>query len=197
MKKLIFSLLATITLSAVSFSQDFDKIIKDIEFQNYIKEVRAEQKLPKDIKKIKGYISDKKISENEFKDLHLALGYKSQKDYLASMESQNKKLMNLEKKYQLSGLQNNQMTELIEGGFVYLNLPLDPVNETPVAFGDCERRLKNTLALNFGVAVAAHIACGTVDITVVLGALCHAAVLTTHIAADDNARLDYKECINK
>lgn len=65
-----------------------------------------------------------------------------------------------------------------------------------VAKNNCWRRYRNEIAINTAAAIAGHIACGTADITVVLGIICHAAVTTLQLAANDNALMDYQDCMN-
>jgi hypothetical protein len=197
MKKLLFSLLAIVLMTNVSFSQSSaGTIIRDIKFQAYMRDVSDFQKLPKDIIKLKSYFTDNKISELEYKDLYLALGFKTKSDYETSMNSQSANVKYLDSQYNLSKFQPRQLAVLFDEGFSFINIPItsDPTQTT---FGDCETKLRNDLLINFGVATAAHVGCLTADVTVVLGILCHAAVATAHALSDDNARIEYRGCIKK
>lgn len=60
----------------------------------------------------------------------------------------------------------------------------------------CRRRFNNNLTIITAASIAGHIACGTVDLTIILGGLCHAAVFASQIAASDNALLDFQNCVN-
>lgn len=60
---------------------------------------------------------------------------------------------------------------------------------------DCKGVYFAKLALNASVAYGAHVACLVADVTVIVGALCHSAVLVGQIAANYIALDEYKTCI--
>jgi len=146
--------------------------------------------------KLKSYLADNKISEVEYKDLYSALGFKTKSEYETSMNSKLANLQYLESQYNLSNFQPRQLEVLFDEGFSFINLPIT-ANPTQTTFGDFERKLRNSLLINFGAATLAHIGCATFDITVIAGLLCHGMVATIHAASDDTAQLEYKECKNK
>ena len=61
---------------------------------------------------------------------------------------------------------------------------------------DCARRQRNCFAKAAGIATVAHIGCAALDITVILGMACHAGVTLVWVAANDDCKLDYKDCMN-
>ncbi len=196
MKNFLFGFIAVV-LSTVTYGQDFDKILKDAEFQEYLKELSKEQSYPMDYKKIKEYNADGKIDETELKDLHEILGYKSQDDFLSSLVSQNKKLESLEKKYGLSKYSQEQLISLVDQGFTSLELPLYSGIEYQPSGSNCNRRRNNCFIVATATGIGAHIACGGMDLTVVLGILCHGAATALGYAMADDCNLDYVDCMSK
>ncbi|ESU23068.1 hypothetical protein FLJC2902T_32320 [Flavobacterium limnosediminis JC2902] len=193
MKKLLFSLIATILVSSVSFSQDFDKILNDSDFEAYLIAYDKEVKLPKDYNKIKELMSDDKIDENEIKDIHEYLGYESYDAYISNLALQANLLEKLENRYTLSQYTQEELADLFDAGFTMYKM--DTIGTIGMAGTNCGRRLRNCHGLALAVAVGAHIACGPADVTIIIGLMCHSAATGAHYLMLDNCNLDYQDCI--
>jgi hypothetical protein len=72
-----------------------------------------------------------------------------------------------------------------------------PIPENTTLGTNCRRRYNNALTFNFATAVVAHLGCTAGNLAVIPGLICHAAVAFAHAAADDNAYLDYLDCIRE
>lgn len=181
-------------LGNLSYGQDYSKILKDPQFLQYIKDCSIEQSRPKDFKKLKQYISDNKIDENEFEDLYLVLGYKTQDEFKKNLDLQSNRIKNLEQSYSLSSFSDEQIISLLDQGYTQLEIPVS--NPVITSYKNCNRPFRNCMLIALSTAVLGHVACGTADVTIVLGALCHAAVLTMQYAMQDNCGAEYEDCRN-
>lgn len=57
-------------------------------------------------------------------------------------------------------------------------------------------RYNNCVTGAAAVAVLEHIACGAADLTIILGIICHSAVVTLHMAANNSCSYGYEDCMN-
>lgn len=194
MKKLIFGFVAVIMFGNLSYGQDFSKVLKDNQFIDYIKDCSIEQNRTKDFIKLKQYITDNKIDEKEFEDLYLALGYKTQDEFKENLALQSNRILNLEQSYSLSSFSDEQMVSLLDQSYTQLKIPISNLPIT--SYNNCERSFRNCMLIALSTAVLGHVACGAADVTVILGAICHAAVLTMQYAMQDNCGVEYEECTN-
>ena len=197
MKKLILSLIALITLPTATFAQDFNTIVKDKIFQDYLKELVAEKNLPKDITTIRAYNADGVISNAESENMYKILGYKTNDEYIASLTRQVGRLKTLEGKYRLSTLSVTNMALLLDQGFTEIRVPLTPPGENTTSVDNCARRYNNCVVIVTATAILGHVACIPADVTILGGILCHGAVVAAQYAMLDNCQLDYQDCVAK
>ena len=144
-------------------------IYTDATFIDYIRASYADCELPKDITKIKLYTADNVLSTAELVDYHSALGYSSYQDLEDFIVLQTSREKYLEQTYKLSSLTLAEQQEIFDTGFS-MNIP-SYSGKSP-----CHWRVH-------AEAVLMHIACGTADVTVVLGLICHGAVTIWHSAS--------------
>jgi hypothetical protein len=194
MKNLLFGLIATCFISITSYSQDYSIILKDEEFLSYLEQVAKEQSNIVDTKKVEEYNLDGKIDEYEITDLYKVLGFQSNSDFINSLKSQIERLYSLEKKYVISKISVEDMSMLIDQGFVLLNQNFYFNNHTNLSRKNCGRALRNCLAIAYSTQIAGHIGCATLDVTVIAGLICHGAIVITGAAMEDNCDIDYENC---
>ncbi len=136
------------------------------------------------------------IYNNNIKQLSENLNYDNSINFTNDLNSQLEIVNYIIAKYDVKKYNELELKELI----------IREINETESSKayaggvgggGDsCRRRFNNDLIIIAAASIAGHIACGTVDLTVILGGLCHAAVYASQIAASDNALLDFQSCVN-
>lgn len=201
MKKLLFGLVATLLLVFNVKSQDINNLNKDQDFKNYLKnELEFIKKSdPKLVKQIQG-VKD----ENDLNKFFTAFNT-NKISYSNHLNKQNQILSTISNRYNFKKYNQNQLFEVIsveileiinsdEATFHPIQLPI-PENTTLGT--NCRRRYNNTLTSNFATAVVAHMACAAGYLAVVPGLICHAGVALIHSTADDNAYLDYLDCVRE
>lgn len=129
----------------------------------------------------------------------------NQTTYTYHLKAQNQILSSVSNRYGFQNFNQNQLNDLLsaeileiiildETNFYPQQLP-DPVNVTLGT--NCRRRYNNDLAIAFAAAVLGHIACSPLDAAGGFpGFLCHSAVALAHIGMNDNAYLNYLDCLN-
>ena len=193
MKKLLFGLLATIMLGFAGNSQDVTKLGNDKDFISFINNEYNFISKPTDLSTLKKIFEDNILKEEE-----LTLFYKSysvsESQYLTYTKSQNLLLNNVKEKYKLTNFSNEELGNIFTNAmssFYLTNL----TNRTDPK--SCLRKLRNDLSIAAATAGIGHIGCLSLEVTVLGGVLCHAAVGAAHYFAIDNAELNYNECMGR
>lgn len=175
-------------LSFNIYAQDVSKLNEDKDFISYLEDQlnfvdtgNGELLNKIDIDKFEN-------EDNEQINLFYTAFSTNEELYKIFLDKQSDRINRLNKTYGFDKLGEKELTDEIN----------QFLNTLPRFAGgnNCKRRYRNALAINFAVAVGAHIACGTADITVILGIICHGATAIAHQAANDNAYLDYQDCLN-
>jgi hypothetical protein len=197
MKKILFGLIATVMFSLNGNAQEINELNKDINFINFLNnEISFIQK---EVKKeiISKIYNDKVLSKDELEKFYGVFGI-NQNDYLNFVKKQNALLIEISKKYEFVNFSDEKLKEIlkieIEEVFNSENNPFYKIDND---LKNCKRRFVNALTINSSVAIGGHYACVSLDLTGPAGLLCHGAVLLGHMAANDNAYLDYQDCLKK
>lgn len=95
--------------------------------------------------------------------------------------------VSLDNKYGISDMEQGELGDIFVAGF----------ESYETYSNNCDRRARNCYARAAGLATAAHIGCAVLDLTVVLGLACHAAVTLVWMADNDDCKLNYEECGNQ
>lgn len=194
MKKLknIVTGISLILMMFMSFSvraQELSELSKDETFVSYVKD-QLEFNKNNNIELVNELASQGELSEKQLELFYKAFNTNDER-YNKFVKLQNNRMLVLNEKYNLESVSINELTPIV--GLVIDQISPGSANQTEG--GNCWRRYRNTMAINAGVAVAAHIACAPSDVTVFIGALCHTAVTVVWAAANDDAWLDLQDCL--
>lgn len=189
MKNLLFGLIAFVFFGAIqSNAQTINELDTDKDFIAYLESNDVFVNNAKNDRKLADKIfSDSNLTEQELPEFYLAFNT-NEKNYTYFIDKQNSILKSLAVKYKFDSYSN-----LIE----ILNTEINEVYSKALAGGgNCKRRYVNALTINAAAATAGHYACVGLDLTTGPGGLlCHGAVVLGHMAANDNAYLDYQDCL--
>lgn len=199
MKNLLFGLVATLLLVFNVKSQDINNLNKDQDFKNYLKnELEFIKKSdPKLVKQIKGI-----TNESDLNKFFTAFNT-NRTSYSDHLNKQNQILSTISNRYNFKNFNQKQLIDLLttqileianEDESIILPIPL-PTPDNVVLGTNCKRRYVNALAINASVATVGHAACLSLNLLGPAGWICHGAVALGHLAADDNAYLDYQDCL--
>jgi hypothetical protein len=185
MKKLVFGLIATVMLSVSSYGQKISDLNQDPNFISYVNnelgfKERANLSLLKEI--INVPITKENI------DFFYKTYSTNEKEFISFMNAQNLILRDFSDKYNFKSYSENEL-------LIILNTEVTEVLQSTSKINRCRDKYVNSLGINLCAAIAGHVACGAADITVFLGILCHGAVLTGQHLANQNAYLDYLDCM--
>ncbi len=143
----------------------------------------------KDIEKVNYLIEKKELNENELNELAIALGFSNINDYILYIENEYKTQNYLDKEYNISKIEPFDMeiivSETLQSSF---QLKSDDCN--------CERIRRNCLGEAFAASVIGHVGCASLDLAVLPGIICHAAVLSAQYFASDNCNANAENCVN-
>lgn len=183
----IISVLVMTLMIQLTHGQDTSKLSDDKNFISYI-ENQLNFNNSIDVKIIKSVNVEKLKNEDQNQiDQFLRACSMDGEGYIDFLNLQNQRLESFTKSFNLTSIDERELMEI-------LTVEIEQV--MAASSNNCWRRYRNAIAMNLAGAIAGHIACGTADITVVLGIICHAAVTTFQLAANDDALLDYRECVN-
>lgn len=197
MKKIILSLIiGALTLNSCQ-NDNNDEISKienlnnDLNFQKLIK-----NNLSFNYKIINSNNKNliKQIEKNDIEQMSKNLNYKNTKDLTNDINSQFELINYIIANYNVQNYNEQELKQLIINEINEIENLKDSSSKADPA--GCRRKFRNDLIIITAAAVAGHIACGTVDITVVLGGICHGAVIVTQAAASDNAAMELQNCLN-
>jgi hypothetical protein len=192
LKKIIsgMTLVLTMFIGSNASAQELSALSKDTTFISYVKD-QLEFNKNSNIELVNELASQEEMGEGQLELFYEAFKT-NEEDYTSFVKTQQGRLNVLYQVYELESLSAEDLSPYFEDTLTQLGVG----QEQSQTMGDnCGRRYRNTLAINLGTAVVAHLGCGFADMTVVAGLICHGAVYLVHSAADDNAYLDYLDCI--
>lgn len=185
----VLIIVVTLITGSNANAQDLSELSKDENFVSYVKDQFAFNK-SSNIDVVNELASQGGLSEKQLELFYKAFNT-NEEEYQEFVKKQGARLEIITKKYGLDSLSNEELVDVIIPVIGDIGSP----SEVNTEGSNCWRRYRNTMAINAGVAVAAHIACAPSDVTVFVGALCHAAVTVVWAAANDDAWLDLQDCL--
>jgi hypothetical protein len=210
MKKSLLAVVLTGTLFLSSCASD-EQNFNDVEARSQSKveksmQMKSAQSIASDQKVIDFFMNEKRFmdkakSEEEVfaLDAEETLDDKQNKFYAVFntsetefhnyVETQRELKNYIEETYHLGDLDGGVRAEILTPVMEIVH------PEIVESFSDCRGVYIAKLALNASVAYGAHVACLTADVTVIVGALCHSAVLVGQAAANYIALDEYRTCI--
>ncbi len=214
MKKnfILITLVAVIAVVATLFSCQKDGTIfkqiplslnnihKDKDFQSFIITLQNQVKQVKDINTIAIISKKSKLTDQDIEKLSLAYGYISKQEFLNDQEIFTNNLNKLDKKYNFKDKNSDSLLVAVYKTFDELHL-FSKTNNTNGALvfmaggGDpCETARVACLVSVAAQAVLMNLACGGLDLTIVLGIICHGAVITYQISASAGCNATAQTC---
>lgn len=190
MKNLLFGLIAIVLFSFNSNSQNINLLNSDKDFQEY---VASELKFTTNTN---GEALMQLTTEGSINETNLSLFYRAfninANDFVNFTNKQILIYKNISEKYKFKSYSEKELNSILQVEILEVLNSIYAKKPEP-----CRDVYINDLQINFATAVGAHIACGTADITVVLGIICHGAVAMGHNAANNNAYINYQNCLKK
>jgi len=189
MKKLLFGLIVTVLFSMPLFSQDINRLSKDANFLSLVRNEDEFIKKATDKELLKVIYADKKLNDDELSTFYKVFST-NEKDFYEYIKTQNELYNILNTKYNFEKYSKIELQTIfsVQIEEIYMS--------TSTSRSNCYRRYLNAIAINASAAALGHTACLSVDWTGIGAAVCHGSVFVAHIAANDNAYLDYKDCLN-
>lgn len=144
----------------------------------------------RDVQQINYFITkiehDEELSNEEIELFAQSMGYVSREEASEYAQRFVDLSVSLDNRHNISYMEQGELEDIFIAGFgSYQNHS-----------GDCERRRGNCFARAASLATLAHLGCAALDLTVVLGLLCHAAVTVAWMADNDDCKLEYEDCVN-
>lgn len=195
MKKLFFSLIATVFFSIIGVAQDLSKLSEDLKFISYVEnQIKFNSRFNfLDINTLKEIIKDSNVSETELKIFYKLLSTDeiSYKNYI---DLQKEIMVDLNSKYGLNKLNGDELKNVLNNSYItyYSN------NSSLTERKNCRSRYLAEIALAGSIAYGAHLACNGAALAGPLAYYgCHAAVAAGQLAASYIALDNYQECMGK
>ncbi len=211
MKKKIFILLSLFSIVGFSCEDnhvdyiepnkllhgDIDALATDSRFQKTIVHMNSIINNKSDLELAKMYLSKEILSESDMEKLSIALGFDGLKEYHNYLQILNDNLSELEKIYKISSMSQGE----IESAILQIQSSQVSDNSRLVGSFDDDQCLCTTIGVACNVAVTAgavlgHIGCGFADITVILGVVCHASVVTLQMSSSAVCIANQINCMN-
>ena len=208
MKKIFYLILVVLTISCTNENETYDntnsttKTNENIFLRNtstndlskdptFILYAESEDNVLEKVKDRNSMLLlNNNVTEENLSSLVYLAGFNDTNEFTTYYSNQYSLILELKEKYGFDKLSQEELNTILLNSFnSYYG-----VNES-AKLGPCERKLRNDLAINATEAFAAHLACGSLDLTVIGGILCHGAVVTWHYYQNDNAILEYENCI--
>lgn len=181
-------------------SKDFEKISKikkDSVFINLLKDTYIAIKQIKSPELAKKLISKgENITPAEIDKLAEALGFENREAFIQNYKSYRNAIQYLNAKYNYSSYDVEAIQSLAVEAVDFSILKKGSALYASDCVDTCVEIGENCAVRVTALAVAGHLACASLDITFILGAMCHGAVLVAQDAGLDNCALEAKKCID-
>ena len=177
---IIVAILLNSAIAQTGFSSD--PLLYEV-LTNYENEVSN----VKDVKAIKEYLADGDLTEDELSTFYIHMGYNSHNEMVDFIKNQNDKLVVLAKRYNLSKNNNGEIKDQIKQAYINMTPP-NYVAE------DCASDRLNCIGAVSAEAAIMHIGCAGLDLTVIMGIICHGAAFTYQITASNGCHSAYNRC---
>lgn len=140
----------------------------------------------KDLGSVISFINDRRISEEEFYLLPEALGFRNEKEFINYLEKQDKLVRELDIEHQFFEMSEDQQLDVFHENFEEYE------NTTN---GDCQTDYNWCAAEAIAINVMEQAGCASLNVTVVLGLLCHSAAATHLAKMGNDCNNAYEDCI--
>ena len=157
---------------------------------------------------LKNYLEDGKLSEEEKKDIYKLFGYENSDIFWQDVAKNKGDVKYLIKNYDLNkipaSLIENEIVKVYQDPDIGTQLLAMVDNNSTIDFLDdgsgddiCERIRKNCILSVGGEALAMHMGCAALDLSVVAGLICHGGVILYQKTANNNCNLEAERCRSK
>jgi hypothetical protein len=168
--------------------EDISKMAKDELFINLVDENERMINQITNLDKAKELTSkDYTLSNDELNELSVSLGFTNLNEHIDFYNNQKINLIKLNDKYNVQMYDESTLNELV----------LESYNENYLfKSNNCERVRRNCIVGAAAGAVIAHVGCVAADVTIVLGIVCHAAVVIGQAVISDTCNANAEDCEN-
>ncbi len=151
---------------------------------------------------LNSYIEDGMLSNFEQKNIHKLFGYDNSTTYWDEFSKQNERVNYLVRRYNIKNVSEKRLKEEItlvfnnSSFYSHLNLPIDSLIMPRMAdYSDpiCETMRRNCIISVAAEATIMHLSCAALNITVFMGAICHAAAITYQFTAGNRCNQEAKK----
>lgn len=172
-----------------------EELKNDIRFIEYLKlnhEMLANPNVK--INDIEIYLEKEVLSETDTENLVSAMGFSDLNAYIDHATHLDNLLKELNEEYQLFEIEDDLITD---ASYEVLTTQYQDIE--PLSLDDCfcSRLYDNCVKQATANAAVMHIGCGVLDVSVVIGLGCHAAVFVYHTAAIDDCAIEKILCIEQ
>jgi hypothetical protein len=176
------------------FSKKIENLHSDKIFQDFLIDEQQQVLKLTDINKLKNYISDNRLTDDEQINIHKLFGYSDYKVYWEERVAQNERVKYLFKKYDIKNANKDMLRNEITKAQALTNIWESSYYNVMSKTDLCEKIRINCLASVAAEATIMHLGCATLDITVVAGIICHSAATIYQITASNNCNLQAQQC---
>lgn len=191
MKKLFFSLIATMFFSLIGVAQDLSKLSENKDFISYITNMYS---LEKKIFEYSNQLEIESIEDEEDLNKFYEKYNLSSSEFETYVKEQNNLIKKIDLIFNIKELTSKQ-------NIVILNLEIEEVynliNSNNKSLGDknCRKILDHTIQSNWAIAITGHAACTALDLSVIGGIICHGAVSYHQWNQNQLAYIAYDQCM--
>jgi len=172
-------------------TQDFkaQDLASDSDFITYVSLSAEEAKLPKNHEALTKIMKDGTVDTEEIEQLPFVIGYDTKDLFIEVQQKKLNALNAADVKWNLKKMDPILLTDAIL-------LVWDQIDYMSLSDSNlCKRERRNCYGIANSTAIGAHFACGTLDLTIAAGIVCHGAVLAAHYYMNDNCDIAYERCI--
>lgn len=180
---------------------NFDNIHTDSRFQKFVSLVQEDVSRVKDVKTISAICRKTTLTEQDIDKLSIAFGYPNKADYIKNQKSFINNLNELNKSYRFNEKSKRQLQVAVNSVFSELHFvghfkkSGSASEATNLEVADpCETARLSCLASTASQAVIMHIGCSIPDMTLILGLLCHSAVVVYQVSTSINCNATAASC---
>lgn len=172
------------------------KLETDTVFRALVKDHLDHYASIRDVAGIQTVAKDGVITEEEFREYWRYFGMTGPLEMQQYYERMRSRVADLDKRFHFSKMSADEKNAVVLNRIKESwGLPDDTASNARLVLDDnCERIRLNCLAQVMSQTMLMHINCATMDVTVLLGIACHAAVTIYQIAASSTCNMDYQKC---
>jgi hypothetical protein len=176
----------------ISQNLSLENLKKDSRTVEYLKVNKDLLKKIKDISKVQELSSKENLNNSELQELSIALGFKSYNEYINYYRNQTLLLKSLENDYKISTYNEEDIEKAL-----FVNNKNVASKTSSACMQRCSRTANNCLGASTAAAVLGHTGCLALDVTIVGGIVCHAAILAGQYFVQDECLNQSQQCYEK